>query len=191
MIQVSEALPVDFPDLRISLVVLQAAVWLKAAMGGAGKPIELGKGQGKGGGKPGGPAGPEPGAGRGKGKTGKNSGGETAAPRPPDAPSPLQRAASQRPEAQDAAAREAEEEERKQKLGKNKALRAVRKNGLHLKELVAPDKDVILAAVTQNGEALQYVPQHLKEDREIALCALQPPLLSGLANLSHIDTALI
>ena len=61
------------------------------------------------------------------------------------------------------------------KSKKTIALNAVNKDGYNLYKLkdFQNDKDVVLAAVQQNGFALKYASEELKKDREIVLAAVR------------------
>ncbi len=68
-------------------------------------------------------------------------------------------------------------------------LAAIRQNGLALQDADASlrkDKDIVLAAVQQDGEALQYADASLKKDRDVVLIAVQ----QNGSVLQHADESL-
>ena len=59
---------------------------------------------------------------------------------------------------------------------KNDALKAVKQNGLALEyasDELKNDKEVVLAAVKQYGRALEYASDRLKDDKEVVLAAIE------------------
>ena len=67
------------------------------------------------------------------------------------------------------------EEQKKKWSDRNFVLAAVSQNGRALQyayEDLKKDKDIVLAAVSQNGRALQYASDELKKDKEVVLAAV-------------------
>ena len=60
-------------------------------------------------------------------------------------------------------------------MDKKNALREVEENGLALRDMndLNNDKEIVLAAVNQDGYALTFASDHLKNDKEVVLTAVQ------------------
>jgi hypothetical protein len=54
-------------------------------------------------------------------------------------------------------------------------LEEVKKNGMALSVMLKPlmNKKIVLAAVYQNGMALQYAPEELQNDKEVVMAAVR------------------